>query len=146
MVNIGAQEGFFGFDVLSYHGFSYPYYANNVQELVVKKAMNCPEEIAKYLLKNRHLAPAHGSTQYYPHKEDRLMIKNIPDIFVFGHTHVSAVSYYNNILVISISSWESMTSNQEKMGNTPDFCKVPMLNLKTRAVKILDFETEEEDD
>ena len=53
-VNIGSQEGFFGFDVLSYHGFSYPYYANSVTSLIMKKAMNCPEEIMKYLLKNRH--------------------------------------------------------------------------------------------
>jgi len=33
-----------------------------------------------------------------------------------------------------------MTPYQEKFGNTPDHCKVPMFNLKTRAVKILDFE------
>jgi len=139
-VNIGSQEGFFGFDVLTYHGFSYPYYANNVPDLIMKKAMNCPEEIAKYLLKNRHLAPTHGSTQYYPHEEDRLMIKNIPDIFVSGHTHKCGVSYYNNVLIVSVSCWEAMTPYQEKFGNEPDHCKVPIINLKTRAIKILDFE------
>jgi hypothetical protein len=36
-----------------------------------------------------------------------------------------------------------MTDYEIKMGAQPDFCKVPMLNLKTRAVKILDFEKEE---
>jgi hypothetical protein len=36
-----------------------------------------------------------------------------------------------------------MTPYQEKFGNTPDHCKVPLLNLKTRAVKILDFEDAE---
>jgi len=44
-----------------------------------------------------------------------------------------------------------MTPYQEKFGNLPDHCKIPMINLKTRAVKILDFETidkkkEEEND
>src|SRR3989339_185617 len=29
-VNIGSREGFQGFDVLAYHGFSFTYYANNV--------------------------------------------------------------------------------------------------------------------
>ncbi|MEK6817684.1 MAG: metallophosphoesterase, partial [Nanoarchaeota archaeon] len=140
MLNIGAQEDFVGFDILTYHGFSYPYYAGNIPELIKKKAMNSPEEIMKYLLKHRHLAPTHGSTQYYPHKEDPLMIKNVPDIFVSGHTHKCGVSYYNNILIISTSCWEAMTPYQEKFGNEPDHCKVPMLNLKTRAVKILDFE------
>ena len=140
MLNIGAQDNFVGFDVLTYHGFSYPYYAGTIPELIKKKAMNSPEEIMKYLLKHRHLAPTHGSTQSYPHKEDRLMIKNVPDIFVSGHTHKCGVSYYNNVLVISTSCWEAMTPYQEKFGNEPDHCKVPMLNLKTRAVKILDFE------
>ena len=140
MLNIGAYEDFVGFDVLTYHGFSYPYYASTIPELIRKKAMNLPEEIMKYLLKHRHLAPTHGSTQYYPHKEDQLMIKNVPDIFVSGHTHKCGISYYNNVLVISTSCWEAMTPYQEKFGNEPDHCKVPMLNLKTRAVKILDFE------
>ncbi|MEK6844652.1 MAG: metallophosphoesterase [Nanoarchaeota archaeon] len=140
MLNIGAQDTFVGFDVLTYHGFSYPYYAGTIPELIKKKAMNSPEEIMKYLLKHRHLAPTYGSTQAYPHKEDRLMIKNVPDIFVSGHTHKCGISYYNNILIISTSCWEAMTPYQEKFGNEPDHCKVPMVNLKTRTVKILDFE------
>ncbi len=140
MVNIGEANNFRGFDVLTYHGFSYPYYANIIPDLIMKKAMNCPEEIMKYLLKNRHLAPTHGSTQYYPHKDDKLIIKNVPDIFVSSHTHKCGVSYHNNILIISTSCWEAMTPYQEKFGNEPDHCKVPMINLKTRAVKILDFE------
>lgn len=143
MLNIGAQENFAGFDILTYHGFSYPYYAGNIPELVKKKAMNSPEEIMKYLLKYRHLAPTHGSTQYYPHKEDQLIIKTVPDIFVSGHTHKCGVLYYNNVLIISTSCWEAMTPYQEKFGNEPDHCKVPMLNLKTRAIKILDFEDKE---
>lgn len=142
-VNIAAKKDFSGFDVLTYHGYSFPFYVNNVSRLIEKRAMNCPEEIMKYLLKQRHLAPSHTSTQYFPHEKDWLMIKKVPDIFVSGHTHKSAVTYYNNILVISISCWEAMSSYQEKFGNEPDHCKVPMLNLKTRQVKILDFEEDE---
>ncbi len=139
-INVAARKGFSGFDILTYHGFSFPYYANNVPELMKKKAMNSPEEIMKYLLKNRHLAPAHSSVQYFPLEKDALMIRKVPDIFVSGHTHKSGISYYNNILVVSVSCWEEMTPYQEKFGNKPDHCKVPALNLKTREVKILDFE------
>jgi len=139
-VNIGSKKNFTGFDVLTYHGFSFPFYANSVPSLIPKKAMNCPEEIMKYLLKNRHLAPTHASVQYFPYEDDPLLIKKIPDIFVSAHTHKSAVSYYNNILLVSVSCWEAMSPYQEKFGNEPDHCKVPMLNLKTRAIKILDFE------
>ena len=139
-VNIGARGNFNGFNVLTYHGFSYPYYANTISKLIQKRAMNSPEEIMKYLLKNRHLAPAHTSTQYFPFEEDGLLIKEIPDIFVSAHTHKCGISNYNNILLISISCWEAMTPYQEKFGNEPDHCKVPMVNLKTRSVRILDFE------
>lgn len=139
-VNIGAAKDFSGFDVLTYHGFSYPYYANTVSKLILGEAMKSPDKIMTYLLKNRHLAPTHSSAQYFPSEEDNLIIKKVPDIFISGHTHKSAVVYYNNILAVSVSSWEGRTPYQEKMGAEPDFCKVPMFNLKTRAIKILDFE------
>jgi len=144
-VNIGAKNNFSGFDVLNYHGFSFPYYANNIPSLAKTNSMNSPEKIMEYLLKNRHLAPTHGSVQYYPSKKDFHLIKGVPDVFFACHTHKSAVSYFNNVLVISSSCWEALTPYQEKFGNTPDHCKVPMLNLKTRAVKILDFEGDEEE-
>jgi len=139
-VNIGKNEYFSGFDVLIYHGYSYHYYAGNISRLIIEKAVHTPDKIMHYLLKHRHLAPTHSSTLYYPAEDDALMIREVPDIFISGHTHKSAISYYNNILTISCSSWESKTAFQEKMGNEPDFCKVPLFNLKTRAIKVLDFE------
>jgi len=139
-INIGSTSNFSGFDVLTYHGFSYPYYANIIPRLIKEEGLNAPEKVMSYLLKQRHLAPSHSSVQYFPSEEDSLIIKKIPDIFVSGHIHKSAVSYYNNILIVSVSSWEGKTAYQEKMGNQPDFCKVPMFNLKTRTIKILDFE------
>ena len=111
---------------------------------MIEKSMNEPEKIMKYLLKNRHLAPTHASTQYFPLEKDGLLIRKAPDIFVSGHTHKSGVVHYNNVLIISSSSWEGMTPYQEKFGNKPDHCKVPMFNLKTRAIKILDFESGED--
>lgn len=139
-VNVGRKKNFQGFDILTYHGFSYPFYANNVPSLVQNDAMNAPERIMKYLLRNRHLAPTHTSTQHYPSEKDEMVVNKIPDIFVSGHLHKSAVAYYNNVLLISGSTWESETENQKKRGNQPDFCKVPMFNTKTGVVRMLDFE------
>jgi DNA polymerase II small subunit len=138
-VSMGAKKNFSGFDVLTYHGFSYFYYANNIPSLV-EKGLNAPQQVMSYLLKTRHLAPTHSSVQYFPFEKDELVIKKIPDIFVSGHTHKCAVSHYNNTLLISTGAWEEETEYQKRMGNQPDFCKVPMFNLKTRAIKILDFE------
>ncbi len=139
-INIGASKEFDGFNILMYHGASFTYYANTIPSLVKINAMNSPGEIMKYLLKNRHLAPTHGSTQIFPLEEDALAIKKLPDIFVSAHTHKAAITFYNNILLVSTSCWEEMTPYQEKFGNLPDHCKVPIFNLKTREVKILDFE------
>jgi DNA polymerase II small subunit len=139
-VNIASTSDFEGFNLLLYHGFSYPYYADNVPKLMKEKVMNAPEKIMKYLLMHRHLAPTHGSVQYFPCAKDAHIIREIPDIFVSGHTHKAAVFNYNNILIVSSATWEELTPYQEKFGNIPDHCKVPILNLKTRAVKILDFE------
>jgi len=141
-VNIGAKKGFEGFDILSYHGFSIPYYANNIPRLI-KSTINSPEKIMAYLLQNRHLAPAFSSVQTLPSEEDQLVIDKVPDIFVAGHIHKCALTYQNNILLVSNSGWEAATEYQKRFGNKPDFCKVPMFNLKTRAVKILDFESKE---
>jgi DNA polymerase II small subunit len=140
LVNIGAVNNFSGFNVLTYHGVSLHYYANTVPKLIKEQSLTSPNKIMSYLLQNRHLAPSHASIQYYPSGEDYHFIKDVPDILISGHTHKSAVSYYNNILVISLSSWMSKSAYQEKMGNEPDFCKVPLFNLKTGAIKILDFE------
>jgi DNA polymerase II small subunit len=140
LINIASNSNFEGFNILMYHGYSFFYYADNVNSLIINKAAHKPELIMKYLLKNRHLAPTHGSVQYFPSERDCHIIREIPDIFIAGHTHKSAVAYCNNILCISVSGWESLTSYMEKRGAKPDFCKVPLLNLKTRSIKILDFE------
>src|SRR3989344_617944 len=120
LINIGQKNkdglNFNGFNVLTYHGYSFHYYANNINYLMKQKAAHSPEKIMSYLLKNRHLAPTHSSTLYFPGEVDPLFIKEIPDIFFSGHTHKSALTYYKNILVISSSCWERKTAFQEKMG------------------------------
>ena len=146
VINIGAKENFSGFNVLAYHGFSFIYYGNNIPGLIEGGAMKSPDKIMAYLLKNKHLAPTHTSVQYYPSEENHLMIKEAPDIFVSGHTHKTGVSYFNNTLIISNSCWEELMPYQEKMGFDADFCKVPMFNLKTREVKMLDFLEEKENE
>jgi DNA polymerase II small subunit/DNA polymerase delta subunit B len=50
-------------------------------------------------------------------------------------------------LILCSSCWQSITPFEEKVGNQPDPCKVPVVNLQTGAIKILDFtedETEKE--
>ncbi|MGB9707890.1 MAG: metallophosphoesterase [Candidatus Pacearchaeota archaeon] len=139
VIRIGQTKDFQGFDVLMYHGDSFDYYGDAVDSLRLNNAKFKPDMISHFLLNKRHLAPSHTSTTYYPSEKDYLVLRIIPDIFVTGHIHKSAVSHYNNILTISCSCWQSKTAYQEKFGHEPDPCKVPILNLKTGKVNIMDF-------
>lgn len=140
LVNIGASGAFQGLNVLMYHGASFHSLISDIEELRITNAHHCPSKVAKHILKRRHLAPTHSSVVYIPCENiDPLAITTIPDVMVNGELHRTDVSSYNNILTISCSCWQSITPYEEKVGNEPDPCKVPILNLKTGQVNVIDF-------
>lgn len=139
-VNIAASKNFPGFNVLMYHGASFHSFINDIEELRFSNAHHNPTKIIRYVLQKRHLAPTHSSVLYIPSpKEDPLIIHKIPDIITTGEMHRSEIARYNNILCIQCSCWQTTTLFEEKIGNEPDPCKVPILNLKTSQVSMLDF-------
>lgn len=140
MVNIDAADGFPGFDVLLYHGYSFTYFADNVETIRLAGGQKRPDLLMKFLLQKRHLAPTHTSTLYIPDTtKDSLVIESTPDFFVTGHIHRASVSTYNNITLLNCSSWLSQTDYQEKVGIEPQPARVILANLQTRAVKVLKF-------
>jgi DNA polymerase II small subunit len=140
IVNIAKKETFPGFDILLYHGYSFDHYIANVDEIRNNGGYDRADLVMKFLLQRRHLAPTHASSLYIPDtEEDPMVIKKIPDIFCTGHIHKSSVSHYRNITLISGSCWQAKTAFQEKVGHRPEPCRVPLVNLKTRDVKILKF-------
>ena len=140
LVKIGANENFDGFLVYLYHGFSMPFYAENVESIRQKGGLENVEFIMQFLLKKRHLAPTHASTQYVPdNREDFLVIKDVPDIFISGHIHRATIANYKNITLVNGSTWIGMTEFQEKVGLRPLPARVPIINLKTRKGKIMKF-------
>ena len=139
-VKIGQTENFSGFTVLIYHGYSFDYYVDNVEFLRNKGGYDRPDLLMKFFLKRRHLAPTHTSTLYIPEKKfDPLVITQVPDIFVTGHIHKSCAVNYKGITLISGSCWQSATSFQKKLGHHPEPARVPVMNLKTREIKLLKF-------
>jgi len=143
-VEIEGSEEKEGIRVLMYHGASMHNIINEIEELRLANAHATPARVVKHLLLRRHLAPTHGATTYIPDKnEDSMLIKEVPDIITTGDLHKTDIDSYNNVLIISNSCWQSMTAFEEKVGNQPDPCKVPILNLKTRELRILDFSDEE---
>jgi len=140
LVEIGATKEGPGFKVLMYHGASLLNFVDDIEELRLNKAIKTPTKIVKYCLTKRHLSPQHNSSDYLPVKEgDPFVIREVPDVVATGDCHRSDVSIYNNVLMIASSCWQSTTPFEEKVGHEPDPCKVPILNLKTGNVNILDF-------
>ena len=143
LVEIGGKENKSGIKVLMYHGASMHNVINEVEELRLANAHSTPARVVQHLLLRRHLAPSHGAAIYIPDaQKDPMLIREIPDVITTGDLHKSDIDKYNGILIISNSCWQTQTAFEEKVGNQPDLCKVPMLNLKTGAIKILDFEEE----
>jgi DNA polymerase II small subunit len=143
-INIGATKEFSGFDLLLYHGYSLIYYADNVGHIRSRGGQKRPDLIMKFLLQRRHLAPTHTSNQYVPDPyRDPLVIDKLPDFFITGHIHRVSVSNYKNITLVNCSCWTDVTEDMEKRGLQPQPARVPLINLKTREVKIINFLREE---
>ncbi len=139
LINIHSSDEFPGFDILMYHGYSFDYFIANVESLRNNGGYDRADLVMKFLLRRRHLAPTHESTLHSLDEKDHLVIDNIPDFFITGHIHKSSVANYKNITLICGSCWQGKTSFQEKVGHHPEPCRVPIVNLKTREVKILKF-------
>ena len=139
-------EGQKEFKILMYHGASIHSFISEIPELRELKAHRCPAKAVRHMLKRRHLAPVHGEVVYIPNAEkDPLVINEVPDILCTGEVHRLDIESYNGVLIITGSCWQSQTPFEEKVGNIPDPCKVPVLNLKTKELKIFDFTMGEEE-
>jgi len=129
-----------GFKILMYHGTSINQFIDNNFEIRTNYGHKHPTKVIKEILKRRHLSPTHGLVDYVPCKDkDSLVIDVVPDIIATANQHRAEIDCYNNILMISSSCWQSITPFEEKIGNVPEPCRVPLFNLKTREIKIIDF-------
>lgn len=123
-------------EVLSYHGQSLLDYATNIQHL----KYNEPVETMKIMLKKHHLAPTYGGyTPLAPEHIDYMVIDKIPDIFVTGHVHLAQMSDYRGVKLINASSWQAQTTYQKMLNFIPDSAKLPIVDLKTGNVTMMDF-------
>jgi DNA polymerase II small subunit len=138
VVNIGKTPDSKGLNCMLYHGFTYTYYASKVP-MLLNIGMDRPDSISEFLLKKRHLGPAHKSGIITPGNFDSLLIDDIPDVLATGHIHTLGHRKYKGINIIAASCFQRMTSFMEKLGHHPTPGFVPLLNLKSRDIKIMDF-------
>ncbi|MEK6856826.1 MAG: DNA polymerase II small subunit, partial [Nanoarchaeota archaeon] len=135
----GATKDFPGFDVLIYHGSSFTYYADAIDEIRLKGGVTRADLVMRFLLRKRHLAPTHTSTLYLAGSKDNLVINKVPDFLVSGHIHRCTVSSYNNILMLNCGCWFPQSDYQEKRGIEPEPARAIVVNLHTLDCKIIYF-------
>ncbi|RLF63818.1 MAG: DNA-directed DNA polymerase II small subunit [Thermoplasmata archaeon] len=124
-----------GVEILSYHGQSLQDFSTHIGI-----SQNNPTDIMKSMLQRRHMAPIYGEgTPLAPEKKDYLVIDRVPDIFVTGHIHTTAIDRYRGVLLINASTWQSQTDYQKMMNFSPDPAKVPIVNLKNGHASLMDF-------
>lgn len=125
-----------GIHILMYHGRS----LDDIIARVPNLSMKTPDKAMEYLLKSRHLAPEYGArTSLAPERKDRLVITTVPDVFQAGHIHVAQNSVYKSTVIVNCGAWQSQTEFQKRMGLDPTPGIMPILNLQTMEVNMMNF-------
>jgi len=83
-----------------------------------------PEKMLLQLIKKRHLSPTVGYNKDF--EDEKLLLDDVPDIFVIGHYHDPKIMNYKGVTLISLGSFVSQ----------PIFWAV---NLKTRETIKIDL-------
>ncbi len=129
---------------VSLHGVNiYVYHGDFLQDtftLIPGITQNNIDKAMQILLQVRHAAPTFGvSTRIGPEPIDKLVMPEKMDIFHTGHIHRVSVGSYNDILMINSGTWQKQTKYQKANGYEPTPGVVPIVNLRTRKVVLLNL-------
>ncbi len=125
-----------GVELLLFHGRS----LDDIASVAPNVSFDTPDKSMRLLLQGRHLAPIYGErTPIAPEKRDFMVIDRIPDIFHAGHVHVLKCNRYRRTLIVNSGAWQKQTDFQQKMGLVPTPGIVPIVNLQTSMISIIDF-------
>lgn len=125
-----------GVRVLMYHGRSY----DDLISMIPGASYTRPDEMMEEMLIRRHLACTYGKrTPILPAKQDRLIIKPIPEILHTGHIHICGIAQYRGVLGINSGAWQDQTSFQKQMNIQPTPGRAVVVDLQTLKPGIYDF-------
>ncbi len=125
-----------GVRILSYHGKSIDDFVAGLRSVTYSK----PEMAMRAMLERRHLAPSWGGkTPLSPEPEDRMVIRDVPDIFVTGHVHGHFVGNHKGTTIVHSSTWQDQTDYQRMLGFQPKPCILTVINLHTHESASIPF-------
>lgn len=129
-----------GLSVLMYHGTSLDTLVSALPSL--RSGYQKPETVAEEMLKRRHLCPIYGEKPIVPERKDYMVIGEVPDLFHFGHVHKNGYSNYRGTTIINSGAWQSTTDYQLRQGHVPTPCQLPVYDLRTATLRIVNFSGE----
>jgi len=136
LVGNPAKLKIHGYEALMYHGTS----MDALISVMPKLSYNNPEAAQVEYLKKRHLSPVYGTKeQIAPEEKDYMVIDSVPDILHCGHVHKNGYANYRGVRIINSGTWQSQTDFQQQQGHIPTPCKVPILDLESMALKVVNF-------
>ena len=125
-----------GVRILIYHGRSLDDLVSSLPGVSYAK----PDAAMAELLKRRHLSPIYGGrVMIAPEARDHFVIDPLPDIIHSGHVHTVGVSRYRGVLLANSGTWQGQTEFQKRMNIQPDPCRIPLVDLGSGEVKIVNF-------
>lgn len=129
-----------GVKFLIYHGKGFDDLVSAEPDLDRKDVVSPMKE----LLKKRHLAPIYGDpmggrTPIAPEKEDHLVIDEVPDVLHCGHLHRYGCGEYRGILMVNSATFQEQTIFMKRQGVVPTPGHVPIVDLKTKQVRTINF-------
>jgi DNA polymerase II small subunit len=128
-----------GVDFLLFHGTSLMDIISAVPGFDYRR----PVEVMEYQLRARHLAPEYGkNTPIGPELEDWLVVEHVPDVFISGHVHVPGSGVYRGTTIVNCGAWQGQTDYQKRMGLVPQPGLLPVINLQSLQVRMIDFRSE----
>src|SRR5256712_2757381 len=128
-----------GVDFLLFHGTSLMDILSSAPGFDYQR----PVEGMEYQLRARHLAPEYGkSTPIGPEMEDWLVVEHVPDVFQSGHIHVPGSGMYRGTTIVNSGAWQGQTDYQKRMGLTQQPGLLPVVNLQSLQVRMMDFRSE----
>jgi len=131
-----ARVNLNGLDLLSYHGKSMDDLVPHLDDVTYGTSI----QGMKHMLKKRHLAPMWGERNALsPEESDQLVIRDIPDIFVTGHTHSHAVNWYRGVPCIVSSTVQGQTDFMQMLGYSSMKGYLTLYNGQNRESKVLKF-------
>jgi DNA polymerase II small subunit len=133
-VNLGSNGS--GTNVLLYHGVSIDTMVYSDPEL--KDGYKHPEKVMKSLLVRRHLSPQY-ETGLLTSGMDYMTIPNNIGVFHAGHVHSNGALNYRGVTIINSGTWQAQTDYQKLCGHEPTPGKLPVLNLKTKDMRLFEF-------